>query len=45
MSQNKLPINANRSLYIDSILNIIICKRGEEKALEMIDHLIFHMQE
>lgn len=43
--QNKLPTNANRILGLDSILNIVIRKRGEEKALETSDDLIRHMQE
>lgn len=45
MPQNKLPINENGILDLDSILNIVICKKGEEKALEMIDDHICHMQE
>lgn len=45
MPQNKLPTNANRILGLDSILNIVIRKRGEEKALETSDDLIRHMQE
>lgn len=43
--QNKLPTNANRILGLDGILNIVIRKRGEEKALETSDDLIRHMQE
>jgi brefeldin A-inhibited guanine nucleotide-exchange protein len=45
MPQNKLPTNANRILGLDGILNIVIRKRGEEKALETSDDLIRHMQE
>eukprot|EP01018_Ginkgo_biloba_P011843 Gb_04048 [translate_table: standard] len=43
--QNKLPTNVNRILGLDSILNIVIRKRGEEKSLETSDDLIRHMQE
>lgn len=43
--QNKQPINANRLLGLDIILNIVIRKRGEDKALETSDAVIRHMQE
>lgn len=43
--QSKLPTNSNRILGLDSILNIVIRKRGEGKDLETSDDLIRHMQE
>ena len=45
MPQNKHPVNENKILDRDSILNIVICKRGEEKALEMRDDLMHNMQD
>lgn len=42
--QHKQSINSNRILGLDSILNIVIRKRGEE-SLETSDDLIKHMQE
>ncbi|GLJ54588.1 hypothetical protein SUGI_1172590 [Cryptomeria japonica] len=43
--QSKLPTNSNKILGLDSILNIVIRKRGEGKDLETSDDLIRHMQE
>ena len=43
--QTKLPTNSNRILGLDSILNIVIRKRGEGKDLETSDDLTRHMQE
>lgn len=43
--QNKQPTNANRILGLDAILNIVIRKRVEDKALETSDDVIRHMQE
>eukprot|EP00249_Psilotum_nudum_P023695 c28957_g2_i1 orf=862-6204(-) len=43
--QSKQPTNVNRLLGLDSILNIVIRKRGEEKAWETSDAVIRHMQE
>ncbi|XP_057980125.1 brefeldin A-inhibited guanine nucleotide-exchange protein 2-like [Malania oleifera] len=43
--QQKLSMNSNRILGLDSILNIVIRKRGEEKYMETNDDLIRHMQE
>jgi len=45
MPENKIPINAKKILDLDGILNIVIFKRGEEKALEMSDDLIRRMQQ
>jgi len=42
--QQKQAVNPNRLLGLDSILNIVIRKRGEEN-LETSDDLIRHMQE
>ena len=42
--QNKQP-SANKILGLDAILNIVIRKRGEEKATETSDDIIRHMQE
>ena len=42
--QNKQP-STNRILGLDAILNIVIWKRGEEKATETSDEIIRHMQE
>ncbi|XP_015902812.3 brefeldin A-inhibited guanine nucleotide-exchange protein 2 [Ziziphus jujuba] len=38
-------MNSNRILGLDSILNIVIRKRGEDKYMETSDDLIRHMQE
>lgn len=43
--QKKQSVNSNRLLGLDSILNIVIRKRGEEKHMETSDDLIRHMQE
>lgn len=42
---SKQPTNGNMILGLDSILNLVIRKRGEEKPLEKSDDLIRHMQE
>lgn len=42
--QHKKYMNSNRILGLDSILNIVIRKRGEE-SMETSDDLIKHMQE
>lgn len=43
--QQMQSMNSNRILGLDSILNIVIRKRGEEKYMETSDDLIRHMQE
>ncbi|CAK7347931.1 unnamed protein product [Dovyalis caffra] len=43
--QQKQSLNSNRILGLDSILNIVIRKRSEEKHMETSDDLIRHMQE
>lgn len=43
--QQKQSMNSNRILALDSILNIVIRKRGEENYMETSDDLIRHMQE
>jgi len=43
--QQKQSMNSNRLLGLDSILNIVIRKRGEDKFMETSDDLIRHMQE
>ncbi|KAL3536935.1 hypothetical protein ACH5RR_000301 [Cinchona calisaya] len=43
--QQKQSVNSNRILGLDSILNIVIRKRGEENRLETSDDLMRHMQE
>ncbi|KAJ6378365.1 hypothetical protein OIU78_028582 [Salix suchowensis] len=43
--QQKQPLNSNRVLGLDSILNIVIRKWSEEKHIETSDDLIRHMQE
>lgn len=42
--QHKQSMNSNKILALDSILNIVIRKRGEE-SMETSDDLIKHMQE
>jgi len=42
---SKQPTNGNMILGLDSILNLVIRKRGEEKSLEKSDDVIRHMQE
>ena len=42
--QQKQSMNSNKILGLDSILNIVIRKRGEDK-METSDDLIRHMQE
>ncbi|KAI4364683.1 hypothetical protein MLD38_020740 [Melastoma candidum] len=44
-SQQKLSANTNKILGLDSILNIVIRKRGEERRPETSDDYIRHMQE
>ncbi|KAL2892394.1 Brefeldin A-inhibited guanine nucleotide-exchange protein 2 [Bienertia sinuspersici] len=44
-SLQKQSMNSNRILGLDSILNIVIRKRGDENYLESSDDLIRHMQE
>lgn len=43
--QQKQSLNSNKILGLDSILNIVIRKRGEERHMETSDDLIRHMQE
>ena len=42
---SKQPTNGNMILGLDSILNLVILKRGEDKPLEKSDDLVRHMQE
>lgn len=42
---SKQPTNENKILGLDSILNLVIRKRGDEKVLQKNDELIRHMQE
>ncbi|KAJ4956904.1 hypothetical protein NE237_013687 [Protea cynaroides] len=44
-TQQKQAMNSNKLLGLDSILNIVIRKRGEEKHMETSDDLMRHMQE
>lgn len=44
-SLQKQSMNSNRILGLDSILNVVIRKRGDENYLESSDDLIRHMQE
>ncbi|XP_022147082.1 brefeldin A-inhibited guanine nucleotide-exchange protein 2-like [Momordica charantia] len=43
--QQKQSTNSNKILGFDSILNIVIRKRGEDQNMETSDDLIRHMQE
>lgn len=43
--QQKQSMYSNRLLRLDSILNIVIRKREEDKYMETSDDLIRHMQE
>lgn len=43
--QQKQSLNSNRILGLDSILNIVIRKRGEENHMGTSDDLVRHMQE
>ncbi|XP_061339178.1 brefeldin A-inhibited guanine nucleotide-exchange protein 2-like [Gastrolobium bilobum] len=43
--QQRQAVNPNRLLGLDSILNIVIRKRGEDNHMETSDDLIRHMQE
>lgn len=42
--QQKQSLNSNRILGLDSILNIVVRKRGDE-SMETSDDLVRHMQE
>ncbi|XP_057862656.1 brefeldin A-inhibited guanine nucleotide-exchange protein 2 isoform X2 [Cryptomeria japonica] len=42
---SKQPTNENKILGLDSILNLVIRKRGDEKVMQKNDELIRHMQE
>ncbi|XP_047156546.1 brefeldin A-inhibited guanine nucleotide-exchange protein 2-like isoform X2 [Vigna umbellata] len=44
-TQQIQAVNSNRLLGLDSILNIVIRKRGEDSNMETSDDLIRHMQE
>lgn len=44
-SLQKQSLNSNKILGLDSILNIVIRKRGDENYMETSDDLIRHMQE
>ncbi|KAG5135114.1 hypothetical protein JHK82_026302 [Glycine max] len=44
-AQQKQAVNSNRLLGLDSILNIVVRKRGEDSNMETSDDLIRHMQE
>ena len=44
-SQQKQAVNSNRLSGLDSILNIVVRKRGEDSNMETSDDLIRHMQE
>nr|KYP64283.1 Brefeldin A-inhibited guanine nucleotide-exchange protein 2 [Cajanus cajan] len=44
-TQQKQAVNSNRILGLDSILNIVIPKRGEDINMGTSDDLIRHMQE
>ncbi|XP_028776812.1 brefeldin A-inhibited guanine nucleotide-exchange protein 2 [Neltuma alba] len=43
--QQKQTVNSNRLLGLDTILNIVIRKRGDDSYMETSDDLIRHMQE
>lgn len=43
--QQRQHTNSNKLLGFDSILNIVIRKRGEDQNMETSDDLIRHMQE
>ncbi|KAJ7950995.1 Brefeldin A-inhibited guanine nucleotide-exchange protein [Quillaja saponaria] len=43
--QQNQSVNSNKLLGLDSILNIVIRKRGEDSRMETSDDLIRHMQE
>lgn len=43
--QQRQSLSSNRILGLDSILNIVIRKRGEDAHMETSDDLIRHMQE
>ncbi|RZB53660.1 Brefeldin A-inhibited guanine nucleotide-exchange protein 3 [Glycine soja] len=44
-SQQKQAVNSNRLSGLDSILNIVVRKHGEDSNMETSDDLIRHMQE
>ncbi|KAK9742843.1 hypothetical protein RND81_03G200100 [Saponaria officinalis] len=44
-SQQKQSVNTNKILGLDSILNIVVRKRGDESYMESSDDLIRHKQE
>lgn len=44
-SQQRQAVNPNKLLGLDSILNIVVRKRGDESHMETSDDLIRHMQE
>uniref|UniRef100_A0A1J3DME3 Brefeldin A-inhibited guanine nucleotide-exchange protein 3 n=1 Tax=Noccaea caerulescens TaxID=107243 RepID=A0A1J3DME3_NOCCA len=44
-SQQKQPANSSRLLGLDTILNIVVPRRGEDLYMETSDDLIRHMQE
>jgi len=44
-TQQIQAVNSNRLLGLDSILNIVIRKRGEDSNMETSNDLIRHMQE
>ncbi|CAH2039374.1 unnamed protein product [Thlaspi arvense] len=43
--QQKQPANSSRLLGLDTILNIVVPRRGEDMYMETSDDLIRHMQE
>lgn len=43
-SQQTQPLNSNKMLGLDNILNVVVRKRGD-KSMETSDDLIRHMQE
>lgn len=44
-SRQRQSLNTNRILGLDTILNIVICKRGEGTNVETRNDLMRHMQE
>ncbi|XP_058744123.1 brefeldin A-inhibited guanine nucleotide-exchange protein 2-like [Vicia villosa] len=44
-SQQRQAVNPNKLLGLDSILNIVVRKRGDENHMETSDDLIRHMQQ
>lgn len=43
--QQKQPANSSRLLGLDTILNIVVPRRGDDMYMETSDDLIRHMQE